>query len=239
MRRPILSQMQWPVVHGGMAPLDVRIMDMVPPFQGVWHAAHWELENLALFNQAAYSDVMRRIEALDERAREIRSWVQPVEGDDEIESFQIMWSRANDGVISGEIEAEAISRYADEVTTVDTWAFAEKNLNRGLAELRTLLVLPAVSSHRWPDIQAAFQECGVDLNALDSFQDADECRRVNNTIKHSGVVSQGLAQCAFFAPHAGNDISSIELPTQRYYFGVADFVGAMFEKCSDIARNVP
>lgn len=238
MRHPILSPMQWPVVHGGMAPLDIRIMDMIPPFQNVWHTAHWELENLALFNQAAYSDVLRRREALKERSKEIRSWVEP-QDEDEVELFQIMWSRASDGVISGEMEVEAISRYADEVTTVAAWAFAEKNLNRGLTELRALLALPAAGSHRWPDIQAEFQACGVDLPALDSFPDADECRRVNNAIKHSGLVGQSLAQSAFFAPHAGEEISSLELPTQRYYFGIADFIGAMFERCSEIARNLP
>ncbi|WP_156025098.1 hypothetical protein [Sphingomonas phyllosphaerae] len=240
MRERILSQMQWPMVHNGDVPLDRRMMDMVRPFSDAWAAAFWELENLALFNQAAYYNVESRNKHLDEHAAAIKSWTPPNEDDDELyEQFSLALSRERNTIIGGELEVEAIARYADEVTIIACWAFAEKNLNDGLSKPRGLLGLADARSHRWPDIRASFLECGLELETLDSFADADECRRVNNAIKHGGLVDRGLAQIPFFAPSADKNISTLELETQRYYFGVADFIGAMYESSSKILAALP
>ena len=238
MRKRIISPMQWPVVHGGSAPIDVRLFDMIDPFLRHWSLAHWELENLALFNQATYYNVAERDKNLDLAVGNLKDWQRPASDadDDEIEAFNLAMSRHQNAIIAGDMEMEAISRYADEVTIIATWAFAEKYLNAGLTTMRTLLNLPPANSHRWPDIASSYAECGVVLSTLDSFADADECRRLNNAIKHSGKVDGGLTQFAFFAGKQGSTLNDLVLETQRYYFGVADFVGATFEHCSNMIR---
>ena len=216
-------------------------MAMVDPFTRHWNIAYWELENLALFNQAAYSNVIDRNRSLDHTAEHLKTWQRPSgeDGEEAAEAFDRALYRQYDAIIAGELEAEAIAQYADEVTIVASWTFAEKYLNLGLTEMRARLSLPAANSHRWPQLQVAFGECGVALVDMDSFVSADECRRVNNAIKHSGRVDAGLAQSPFFADKQGMSLRDITLETQRYYFGVADFVGAMFERCSNILRALP
>lgn len=239
MRTQILSPMQWGSKHGRL-PFDFRMPFMALPFSNIWAVAHWELENLALFNQAAYATVVNRNRELDQQAKKLASISpHPEMPDDEKEALQMaVWQQREDMLIA-DIEVEAISRYADEVTVIATWAFVEKCLNQGLAALQTALGLGRSKSHRWPEIEQGYAACGVSLGGLSSFDDADECRRVNNAIKHSGLVGSTLAARPAFTGKEGRRLDGIELDVQRYYFAAGDFTSAALERSSDIARAAP
>ena len=228
----ILSQMQWVNVHG-KAPIDFRRHEM--PFKAIWGSAHWEFENLALFNQAAYSNVANRNKSLDEDVTRLKAYVAqaPQDMDDEQhEYFNIALSRIRESITAGEIEVDAISRYADQVTVIAAWALVEKFLNKGLMALQALGGLLPAAGHGLIEIKEAYLECGIDLEVANSYADADECRLLNNAIKHTGVVGDYLAQRSAFDGLTGKDLDRIDLDTQRYYFGAADFVGAVYELCS-------
>jgi hypothetical protein len=230
--------MQWAAAKGE-APFDLRLPFMIPPFHDMWAGAHWEMENLALFNQAAYSGVVKRASVTDELWEEHQRMEAIPASDDEDEGKQVALARLRETATANEIESEAIARYADEVTVVATWAFVEKLLNRGLTALQTALGQPLITDHRWPNINAAFQQCGIDLSAASGFADADECRKVNNAIKHAGVVSNALAALPAFAGKAGSALTDLELDTQRYFFGAGDFTSAVLETCSDVVKALP
>lgn len=239
MRKPVVSPMQWAAIHH-RAPYDQRFSDIAPAFTAIYNATHWEIENLALFNQASYHDVSNRNDGLDRRTAALNQIARSENIDeDEEESFELALARRRESIFAGEMEVEAISRYADEVTVIASWTIVEKQLNRALPALQNMLGHPLTSSHRWPEIEQAFGACGVVLAGLSSYADANECRTLNNAIKHSGVVQGAIAQFPFFQASVGKPIEEIELDTQRYLFAAADFIGASLEASSAVLSSLP
>lgn len=229
--------MQW-AAKNAEAPFDLP-STFKNPFLGIWGGATWELENLALFNQAAYTNVASRNQRLDDRVsrlKQVEGSTSAPDDDEEYEAFEMVLARERQAIMNGELEVDAISRYADEVTIVASWAFVEKHLNETLRSLQSALGVNASGSHRWPDIEQAYSACGIDLPQLANYADANECRQVNNAIKHSGVVSGPIANLPTFAGKSGSRLEDLELDVQRYFFSAGGFVGAVIEESAGVAE---
>lgn len=217
------------------------LSDMIPPFMEAWASAIWDLENLALFNQAAYASVASRDHAAEEISEKHRQLQDlSIDPTDEFgyEVQQRKLANMRQAVMNTDLESEGIARYADEVTVIASWAFVEKQLNRALLALQSALGQPENIDHRWPVIEAEYLQCGVNLSQAKGFANADECRKVNNAIKHSGNVSVGLANLPAFVGKLNKPLANEQLDTQRYYFAAGEFISSVLVKCSTIVKGL-
>lgn len=232
----LISIAEW-CAKGNRLPFDLLLPGTVgDPFPLIWDASYFDFENLALFNRAAYLDVSARnakSEAMLEECRKIQKI--PVEDDeDQYEFRNRQLARRMQSIEINGSEMEGVRSYADQVTVIATWAFIEKILNRSLVTLRSYLGMTELTDHRWPRIVDAYQECGIALSAVKQFEDINECRLVNNSIKHGGFVSSSLAACPTFDGQVGKDLNDCVLDTQRYYFSAADYIMRTLEGCSAV-----
>jgi hypothetical protein len=116
------------------------------------------------------------------------------------------------------------------------WAFAEKYLNRIYSQtiqkkLNSAIVLPK-SEYKWDDFSKKYlDDLGVPLDKSDLFNDVNECRLVNNAIKHGGVVSKKLASFPAFHGREGLELETFTLETQRYCNAIYSFIGSTADRC--------
>ncbi len=83
--------------------------------------------------------------------------------------------------------------------------------------------------YRWDQLISLFETKSIILNTLDGYSDADECRVLNNTIKHGDIVSSRLAEFTFFSTLQGENLQKIDYEMQRYYNGISSFIGSLIE----------
>lgn len=202
---------------------------------GLYGEAQFELQNLALFHRAAFATVKQMDDALDAM---VRDSPPPVHGPDYNDEDQLEWallmeSRRHLVVHDGDSQIAAITGYADELCIIGLWAHAEKFLGEGLAHFTS-----APTVYRWDGLLAAYRTAGLDLETLPGFLSADECRRVNNALKHGGKVTHGLAELNDFRGQQGERLRQIDLDVQRYLLGVHHLVGATLERCSQLLSGV-
>lgn len=238
---PLLLMQQYALENGCKAPYPIRSPEMVGPFLGLYTTNMFELENLALFNRAAYSTIAERNARADQMAGQAQAiFDQPGqhEDDDAHEMRAQIASRLRIAAYNEDSVSSAICRYADELCIIALWAFAERNINATLEVLDRHTGQPARQDHRWNILKTALGHYNISLEALDSYADADECRLVNNALKHSGKVSGALLAYPAFTQSAGASLQHLQLDTQRYYFGVSDFIGALLEAASGFIADV-
>lgn len=68
------------------------------------------------------------------------------------------------------------------------------------------------------------------LNQLLGYTDANECRVLNNTIKHQGTVNKRSSKFPYFSSHVGKELPNIEFEMQRYYNGIWNLLGELIQK---------
>lgn len=75
-----------------------------------------------------------------------------------------------------------------------------------------------------------FSTLSIDLTACENFDNANECRVLNNALKHNPVVSERLMSFNYFSALGGTDLMSVPLEMQRYMNGISDLLGSLIEK---------
>jgi hypothetical protein len=83
--------------------------------------------------------------------------------------------------------------------------------------------------YKWDDFGSAYHSEGIVLNLLHDYSIADECRVLNNHIKHSPVVSNKLAAFSLFSTFLGKSLDQVAIDPQRYLNGVSNFLGSLIE----------
>lgn len=195
---------------------------------------HWHYFDLCHFHQIMYGELERRSDLVgaenEKFKKHFKSLTEDLDDDDN-EALMVYQSRFNTAVIDRDIEIGRAKRFADEYSVIGLWAMAERYLSRVFASVvaeqtgvdRSTVQTP----YRWNDFVAGFDNLGIDLTALDGFGDADECRVLNNTIKHAEIVDNRLGQYACFTGHVNEELSKIEFEMQRYASGVYSFCGSL------------
>jgi hypothetical protein len=111
------------------------------------------------------------------------------------------------------------------------WATVEQYLSRCLVVAEGALgTMPNdAGSFRWNDLDRRYVTVGIDLRSLTGHAAVNECRVLNNKIKHLGIVDDELSSFPHFAHRRGTRLTDIELDLQRYVNGVFEFVGHTLE----------
>lgn len=147
----------------------------------------------------------------------------------EFQKFKII-----DNLIGKDLENRSIISFIDQMAVVGLWAITEQFLGkiyRTYIALTTNIDADTVSSpYRWDKYIEEYANIGIDLSMCDGFQDANECRVVNNAIKHDPTVGRRLEAFPYFTPFRGFRLVEVPLDMQRYLNGVNDLLGSLMEK---------
>jgi hypothetical protein len=142
-------------------------------------------------------------------------------------------SRLLDAVIAQDIENNRVISFVDHMTVVGLWAIAEQFLGsvyRGFKGFTDRCKPEDVSApYRWDNFLTEYSAIGIDLTKCENFENANECRILNNSIKHDPTVGSRLISFAYFLPYQDKTLEDVPLDMQRYLNGVSDFLGSLIE----------
>jgi hypothetical protein len=147
---------------------------------------------------------------------------------------ELQKTRILDAIIAKDHENKNVIGFIDQMAVVGLWALTEQFLGkvyRTYISVKNSVDADTVSSpYRWNDFVKEYAKIGIYINRCDSFQDANECRKVNNAIKHDSIVGKNLKAFSYFKPYKGAKLIEVPLDMQRYLNGVSNFSGSLMEK---------
>ncbi|GAQ50196.1 TPA: hypothetical protein ACT5CK_002453 [Flavobacterium psychrophilum] len=195
---------------------------------------NWKLADFSKINRITFDYINKR----DLFLKEIE--VDPfTDNINDIEN--VMISRKLSQIIAATDELEQMSNFADQMTIIGLWALAEQYISKIYKEfysqLKQVPIKEVKSFYRWPDYQREFQALNLDITTCYNFANAEECRILNNAMKHDVNVESKLLRFNFFKPFAQKKLDGIPIETQRYLNGVSDFLGSLIEKSNSIIEN--
>jgi hypothetical protein len=187
----------------------------------------WRLFDFCRIHQIVYKEILNIERRLDEI--EINLLNSDINDEENINKI-----RKLDYIIGKESENERVTSFVDHMTVVGLWAIAEQFLGKVyiafVSRKNGISETSIASPSRWDDFKREFNNLRVDLTTCENFQNADECRVLNNSIKHDPTVSSKLLRFPYFIPFSGMKIEVVPLEMQRYLNGVSDFLGSLIEK---------
>jgi hypothetical protein len=149
----------------------------------------------------------------------------------------IAQARVRDTVHVLDIEKQSIRIFGDQLLVIGLWAMVEQYCGRTLSELERCLRgghAQEETPHRWSVLAKRFNSLRVDLVSCKSYVAADECRILNNKIKHVGRVDKELAKFGHFENQLGKSLDSVALELQYYSDSVQEFVTCVMERSDDV-----
>lgn len=109
-------------------------------------------------------------------------------------------------------EQEQVKAIANESLIINLWATIEQFTNRTL----NLVDPNGKSSHRWDVVKKDFLNSDVDISTIDSYENINELRVVNNKIKHLYFVDEQLAKFENFKDSEGKSLNAVSFNLQGY-----------------------
>lgn len=205
------------------------------PLGGIQFAIEWEIQNICSYYAYTISGLNEKTAKLIEEAKERDAHYAgqlKQASDEDREILEIHHSRFRDRVIDVSNTLDASEQFLDETTVVSLWMIAERFLGQIYREFYCKVHhhQPAQIPYKFDVIKSHFSSLGVDLTASHLYADANECRVLNNAIKHGNEISTALKQFPFFHTLSGS-VRGIDLEMQRYVNGVHNFLGSTIEHC--------
>jgi len=195
---------------------------------------YYHLHDLSKFHQVIINDLNKRNIDFDNEYKSFKEDVNLTEssltGDDEERGhLEYVASQRQRAFHEEGMVIDRCKSYADEFSVVGMWATAEKYLGQVYKAIESdhtgTPISDITAPYRWNIIKSKFSEKSISLESLDGYADANECRVLNNAIKHSGFVNPQLAQFTFFTPLEGKELNHIDFEVQRYYNGIYSLLG--------------
>ena len=129
-------------------------------------------------------------------------------------------------------------QFSNQMTVVGLWAIAEQTMGFVYKQMYSTINSVSDSSvkipYKFADFKKEFSKLGIKIEDLDTFDDANECRTLNNTIKHGYVIDGHILKFDYFAPLAGKLILDVDFELQRYVTGVIQFLSSLIEEGNQI-----
>lgn len=233
-KKPIYSDLQWPsCIEGG--PNHYWVVGHL----GILYNTElrWQLFDFCRMHQIVYKEIGRidkNLEFFFQENKEDLHLTSNLESSDEEFYRELQKSRILDAIIAQDHENTSVIRFVDQMAIVGLWAITEQFLGKIYREyvaVKDGVDADTVSSpYKWDDFINKYQSIGIHLSLCDNFQDANECRLVNNAIKHKPIIDQKLLQFPYFASYQGKKLMEVPLDMQRYLNGITNFLGSLFEK---------
>ena len=230
-RKAVFSVLQTPPgCENGPVPYLANCCGPIGAIQVDWD---YKLSDFCLIHQIVYKEIYRREAALDaagfndiKLGPDLNSW------------GEVQKANALSFAMAKEDEHGRALSFVDQIVVVGLWSLCEQYLGRvfrfSKAGLEGIDPWGIDFPFRWGEIQQIFLSLGVNLESCSGYRDADECRAVNNAIKHSGKVDARLVRYGAFSGLEGASLEGASLEMQRYLNGVSDLIGSVIERCNSI-----
>lgn len=232
-RDPIYSVGQFPPDRNredGPLPFMFNVTGPLGRLQG---DLHWRISDFCRIHQITYKEILEVDQGLDKLELDIMQFSGDI---DSVEGLKMI--RLREAVREREIENRRVIIFVDHITIVGLWAIAEQFLGKIYRETYSIRngVNPDDVSvpYRWDDFVLKYKNLEIVLSDCENFDNANECRVVNNTIKHDPKVGGKLLNFTYFNSFAGKDLESVPLEMQRYLNGVSNFIGSLIEKANKL-----
>lgn len=237
-RRAIFSAMQTP--PGDVSGPIPNLFNVAGPVGAALQGElEWRLHDFCRIHQIVYKEIKQ----IDEKLDAIDPALYTLSNHDIEDESNLGSARIRTAIIEHDLENARVISFVDQMAVVGLWAIAEQFLGKVYRQTKSLLesIPPdsVNSDYRWDGITAEYSTLGIDLTQCENFANADECRVLNNTIKHASIVNPRLQQFPFFQAHAGKNLDKVPLEMQRYMNGVSDFLGNLISKANDLVELTP
>jgi hypothetical protein len=203
------------------------------PLASLQGELYWHYFDLCYFHQIAYKDINDKLTKLDQeyaafQEKNNSNLTNPSLHYEEQEAY---YSKMQAYFMDNDLALHRAKRFADEYSIIGLWAMTERFLGNVYAHIISAKTSePKESVHRpyrWADFNSKFAELGVDLSTINGFIDANECRALNNSIKHTQMIDVKLAEFPFFQNKVDEQFQCIELEMQRYASGIYNFCSGL------------
>ncbi|MER8388346.1 hypothetical protein NKH14_23000 [Mesorhizobium sp. M1380] len=205
---------------------------------GLFSGFFWRHHDLCLFHRTIDSEIRQRGAALT-RFIDENAPLPPEELRDE--SFAIWQSRIEEAVFSHEAQTRSMESFSDQLLMVALWSMVEQFCGRALIETeRSKKCQQGLESpHQWHLLVRRFKDLGADLDMGASYAAANQCRVLNNKIKHVGRVDPELAAFSRFAGSLNERLDDMQFDLQYYSDGVHEFVSWTFYTADNLIAGRP
>lgn len=203
---------------------------------------HWHLHDLSRYHQVMTYDLNKQNAEFDEQYKTFKASIEEninrITDEEELEYFKAKAATQKSSFDNIGLEIDRCKAFSDEFSVIGLWATAEKYLGQvyvAIEHHQTGTPLSDINPpYQWDSLKAKFAEKSISLTDLDGHDDANECRVLNNTIKHGGVVNSRLAQFEPFSDLEGKALKKLDLEVQRYYNGIYRFLGNLIQKSNKV-----
>ena len=141
------------------------------------------------------------------------------------------------------INAQSSSNYqtyqfTNQMTVVGLWAIAEQTMGfvykQMASDINGIPESDVKIPYKFDEFKKKFAQLGISLERLDTFDDANECRTLNNTIKHGHKIEGHILSFLYFQPFSEKLILEVDFELQRYVTGVIQFLSSLIEEGNHI-----
>jgi len=215
----------------------VYMNNIAGPLSNLQSNLHWYLHDLSRFHQVIINDLNKRNDDFDKRYKLFKEHLheeRPNISDEEgLEYLKYKVSQIECGFDDEKIVIDRCKAFSDEFSVIGMWATGEKYLGKVYAAIESYQTGSPINDisvpYRWDDIKSKLADKSILLEQLDGYADANECRVLNNAIKHAGFVTTRLSQFPFFTSLNGEELQKVDYDTQRYYNGISSFLGNLIQ----------
>jgi len=196
----------------------------------------WHYHDFCLFHQAIYAQIRERESTLKSLIAENKTFLS-ASLNDEWEAVQ--QARLRDTVYIYNQENKSMALFADQLAIIGLWTMVEQYCGRTLIEAENQTSKrrrTRVAPYKWSELCNRFIVIGLKLPDCKSYNVVNECRVLNNKIKHVGAVDAELAKFSRYTRFAGCSIDEVEIDTQLYANSTFEFVTCVMEATGDALR---
>lgn len=209
------------------------------PFNSLLFEFNYRLEDIVVFHRFVINTYSKNKKAIDVQYNKFNFLDDKQKNslsDDEYEAYQLRFARHMEYINHQTDLNEKASYIANDSVVINLWAMNEQYMTRGLANLisqkENKNLNEVKTPYKWDTIKSKFLSYGINFETLPSYDDINECRVLNNKIKHLNIVDSGLEVFPPFKGKLNESLTGMAFPLQKYIIGSHHFIGMLLEECS-------
>lgn len=197
----------------------------------------FKLEDLIVFHSFVCNTYEKNVKAIKNLSSQMPKFDPESLDEDEYEAALLIQARHREKVGYYDDLNEKASSIADDSVVINLWALIEQFSTRCYSLLASsregVPVESVVPPYRWDQLSKRYLNYQVDLTQMVSYSTANECRVLNNKIKHLHKVDNELAKFAHFKDKENEPLYYVEYRLQDYVIAAHHFIGSLIEESSN------
>lgn len=208
-------------------------------FMSLLHQFNFKLEEIVVFHRFAivtYNNNKKAIDVIYGKFKTLNEEQKSKLTEEEHDTYQYGFMRHMELINHQDDINNKASFIANDSVIINVGATNEQYMSRSLASLISKKENTPLEDvkvpYRWDQIRGKFLSYGIDITTLPSYDDLNECRVLNNKIKHLNKVDAELESFPTFSGKLNEPLSGMKYPLQKYILAAHHFIGMLLEECS-------